>query len=213
MSKEEEFEGLEGDGEETFAAGDEAADAKDAADELEDPELEAMKRRVQEMEEEARKLREMQNEVEKQMNMTAGASSDSKEEIDGRSIYVGNVDYASTPEELQNHFAACGTINRVTILTDKFTGHPKGFAYVEFADPEAVSNALALNESLFRGRQIKVTSKRTNQPGFGARGRGRGRGGYAPRGGRGFHGAPGGFYGTGPYRPRFRNRRAFFAPY
>ena len=40
--------------------------------------------------------------------------------------YVGQVDYEATPEELRAHFAACGTINRVTILCDKFTGHPKG---------------------------------------------------------------------------------------
>jgi polyadenylate-binding protein 2 len=37
------------------------------------------------------------------------------------------VDYGSTPEEIQAHFASCGTINRVTILLDKFTGHPKGY--------------------------------------------------------------------------------------
>jgi hypothetical protein len=37
------------------------------------------------------------------------------------------VDYAATPEEIQMHFQACGTINRVTILCDKFTGHPKGY--------------------------------------------------------------------------------------
>lgn len=36
------------------------------------------------------------------------------------------VDYSTTPEELQQHFHSCGTINRVTILCDKFTGHPKG---------------------------------------------------------------------------------------
>ena len=39
------------------------------------------------------------------------------------------VDYGATPEEIQAHFAACGTINRVTILLDKFTGHPKGCAH------------------------------------------------------------------------------------
>ena len=40
--------------------------------------------------------------------------------------YVGQVDYEATPEELRAHFAGCGTINRITILCDKFTGHPKG---------------------------------------------------------------------------------------
>ena len=46
--------------------------------------------------------------------------------------------------------------SRVTILTNKFDGHPKGFAYVEFTDKDSVSTAMALDESLFRGRQIKV---------------------------------------------------------
>ena len=42
------------------------------------------------------------------------------------SIYVGQVDYATTPEELLAHFEACGTVERVTIVCDKFTGKPKG---------------------------------------------------------------------------------------
>jgi polyadenylate-binding protein 2 len=52
--------------------------------------------------------------------------TENKEEIDSRSIYIGNVDYSTTPEELQQHFQSCGTIQRVTILCDKHTGHPKG---------------------------------------------------------------------------------------
>lgn len=65
------------------------------------------------------------------------------------------VDYACTPEEVQQHFQSCGTVNRVTILTDKF-GQPKGFAYVEFVEAEAIQNALLLNESELHGRQLKV---------------------------------------------------------
>ncbi|RYR17570.1 hypothetical protein Ahy_B03g062276 isoform A [Arachis hypogaea] len=75
------------------------------------------------------------------------------------------VDYACTPEEVQQHFQSCGTVNRVTILTDKF-GHPKGFAYVEFVEVEAVQEALVLNESELHGRQLKVLPKRTNVPGM-----------------------------------------------
>ncbi|TIB31955.1 hypothetical protein E3P77_03063 [Wallemia ichthyophaga] len=107
---------------------------------------------------------------------------ESAEDVDGRSVYVGNlplsqVDYSATPEDLQKHFAACGTINRVTILCDKFSGHPKGYAYIEFAEPALVENASALNESLFKGRLIKVVAKRKNVPAFALkRGRGRGRG-------------------------------------
>ncbi|KAE8225814.1 hypothetical protein CF319_g1509 [Tilletia indica] len=118
-------------------------------------------------------------------------SEEEKEEVDSRSVYVGNVDYSTTPEDLHAHFSSCGNINRVTILCDKFTGHPKGYAYVEFADASLVTNAILLNESLFKGRLIKVTAKRTNLPGHSARG-GRGRGG---RGGRGF--PRGGFRGRG----------------
>ncbi|XP_025015314.1 polyadenylate-binding protein 3 isoform X2 [Ricinus communis] len=78
---------------------------------------------------------------------------------------VKGVDYACTPEEVQQHFQSCGTVNRVTILTDKF-GQPKGFAYVEFLEVEAIQEALLLNESELHGRQLKVLPKRTNVPGM-----------------------------------------------
>ncbi|KAN0065407.1 hypothetical protein ACQY0O_001243 [Thecaphora frezii] len=153
----------------------------------EEAEIEAMKQRVAEMEAEAAKLREMQEAAGAAAGTGIHPTEEEKEEVDSRSVYVGNVDYGATPEEIQQHFQSCGTINRVTILCDKFTGHPKGYAYVEFADPSLVANAMVLNESLFRGRLIKVTAKRTNLPGMTARGRGRGRG-YRPYRARGFRG-------------------------
>ncbi|XP_031483955.1 polyadenylate-binding protein 2-like [Nymphaea colorata] len=133
-------------------------------------ELGQMKRRLKEIEDEAGALREMQAKIEKEMgpgqdSSSAAATQASKEEVDARSIYVGNVDYACTPEEVQQHFQSCGTVNRVTILTDKF-GQPKGFAYVEFDETDAVQNALLLNESELHGRQLKVSAKRTNVPGM-----------------------------------------------
>jgi polyadenylate-binding protein 2 len=82
-----------------------------------------MKRRVAEMEEEAAKLREMQASLDQAQQ---DLSSDNKEDVDSRSIFVGNVDYSASPEEIQAHFQSCGSINRVTILLDKFTGQPKG---------------------------------------------------------------------------------------
>jgi len=115
-------------------------------------EIAAMKKRVQEMEAEAAKLREMQASLDSQTEHLR----ESKEDIDNRSIFVGNVDYGASPEEIQAHFQSCGSINRVTILLDKFTGHPKGFAYVEFAEPSLVTQAIVLNDSVFRGRNIKV---------------------------------------------------------
>lgn len=180
-----------------------SADSVDRDAEGEDPELEAMKRRVKEMEEEAAKLREMQAQVEKEMSM-AGLEFGNTAEADSRSVYVGNVDYSATPEELQAHFQACGTINRITILCDRWTGQPKGYAYIEFAEPAHVANAMALNESLFRNRLIKVMSKRTNVPGFNARGRGRGR----P-----FSRGSGGGGSRGGFRGSRGSRRAQYTPY
>lgn len=84
-----------------------------------------MKRRVAEMEAEAAKLREMQASLDQQDQDLR----EDKEDIDQRSIFVGNVDYGASPEEIQAHFQSCGSINRVTILLDKFTGHPKGFVF------------------------------------------------------------------------------------
>ena len=74
------------------------------------------------MEAEAAKLREMQAQLDQQDSELR----EDKEDIDARSIFVGNVDYGASPEEIQAHFQSCGSINRVTILLDKFTGHPKG---------------------------------------------------------------------------------------
>jgi len=172
-------------------------------------EIAAMKRRVAEMESEAAKLRQMQEQLDEQSDTLR----DERGDVDARSIFVGNVDYGASPEEIQAHFQSCGSINRVTILLDKFTGHPKGYAYVEFAEPQLVAQALVLNDSVFRGRQLKVVPKRTNVPGLtrgrgrgGIRGGGRGGGGFA----RGGYGPPRGSYrGGGGFRGRGRG----YAPY
>lgn len=179
-------------------------------------ELEAMKQKLKELEEEAAKLRNtQQGAAPEEAEEEAAPEAGSKEEADSRSVFVNNVDWGATPEELQQHFATCGTVNRVTILTDKF-GNPKGFAYVEFLEADAVDNAIMLDNSELRGRQIKVMRKRTNVPGL-KRGRGRGRGRGPPRG-RGYYGYGGygyGGYGYGGYgyAPRGRGRGRGYAPY
>ncbi|XP_066099964.1 embryonic polyadenylate-binding protein 2 [Saccopteryx bilineata] len=86
--------------------------------------------------------------------------------LDPRSIYVGNVDYGSTAEELEAYFNLCGEVQRVTILCDKFSGLPKGYAYIEFTTDSAAQTAMELDRSIFRGRVIKVLPKRTNLPGI-----------------------------------------------
>lgn len=85
-------------------------------------------------------------------------------ETDSRSIYVGNVDYGAVPEDLEQLFVKCGSIARVTIPNDKSTGRSRGYAYIEFAERNAVDVALELDQSNFRGRRMKVSSKRTNKP-------------------------------------------------
>ncbi|EFA83219.1 polyadenylate-binding protein 2 [Heterostelium album PN500] len=169
------------------------SEATTNTDEAIDPELEEMKRRYKEMEEETKKLNELQNSVD------SNGFGD-QEEIDARSVYVGNVEYTSTQEDILAYFQSCGTVNRITILNDKTTGHPKGCCYVEFVDRESVQNALVLNDTTFNNRQIKVTAKRTNLPAYmrgGRGGRGRARGARGVRGGRGFRG-----YGGRPvYHP------------
>ena len=81
-----------------------------------------MKNQVKQMEDEADALRKIQDQVEEQLGGEEGGEG---AEADSRSVYVGQVDYSATPEELQEHFAACGTVNRVTILCDRFR-NPKG---------------------------------------------------------------------------------------
>ncbi|KFQ56900.1 Polyadenylate-binding protein 2, partial [Nestor notabilis] len=140
-------------------------------------ELEAIKARVREMEKEAEWMRELQMEAESSFtgDLEAGFFSRSiidKTEVDQRSIYVGNVDYGATAEELEAYFCSCGEINRVTILCDKFSGHPKGYAYIEFEEKSSVNAAMELDESLFRDRVIRVLPKRTNMPGISTTDRG-----------------------------------------
>ncbi|XP_061333778.1 polyadenylate-binding protein 2-B-like [Pezoporus flaviventris] len=150
----------------------------DSVEELvvQNPELEAINARVQEMEKEDERIKELQLEAEKRfiVNLEGGLfpKTTKKMEVDQRSIYVGNVDYGGTAEELESHFHSCGEINRVTILCDKFSGHPKGYAYIEFEEKSSVKTALELDKSVFRGRVIKVLPKRTNVPGISTTDRG-----------------------------------------
>ncbi|GMS99133.1 hypothetical protein PENTCL1PPCAC_21308, partial [Pristionchus entomophagus] len=133
-----------------------------------------LQQRMTEIEEEQAKFKLIQSEMKHSFNRPTSQpvvpiktlSPEEMEEADGRSVYVGNVDYSCTEAELESHFHGCGSISRVTILRDKFTKHSKGFAYVEFADTDGRKNSIAMNESLLKGRQIKVTEKRTNRPGI-----------------------------------------------
>ena len=75
----------------------------------------------------------MDNESEKIAKRTTGEDAPvDQAEVDKRSVYVGNVDYGATPEELQEHFKSCGPINRITIMVDKYTCCSKGKTFIYF---------------------------------------------------------------------------------
>ncbi|XP_015418411.1 PREDICTED: embryonic polyadenylate-binding protein 2 [Myotis davidii] len=76
--------------------------------------------------------------------------------MDHRPIYVGNVDYGVIAGELEAYFNICGEVQQVTILCNKFSGHPKGYAYIEFATESSAQAAVGLDKSIFQGRVIKV---------------------------------------------------------
>lgn len=87
-------------------------------------------------------------------------------EADSRSIFVGNITPEITPEIIDEHFKDCGVIKRITLLYDKNTGAPKGYAYVEFENADAQEKALEHNGSELKGGKISVYKKRTNLPGY-----------------------------------------------
>ncbi len=87
-------------------------------------------------------------------------------------LYVGNLPYSATEDDLRNAFAAFGEVSRVSVVMDKFSGRSKGFAFVEMPDSSAADAAIkALNESNMGGRNIKVNEARprTERPPRGPR--------------------------------------------
>jgi len=72
-------------------------------------------------------------------------------------IYVGNLAYSVTQDDLRDAFAAHGEIASVNLITDKFTGDSKGFGFVEMPNNSEADAAIkALNETPLKGRNIKV---------------------------------------------------------
>lgn len=135
-------------------------------------------------------------------------------ERDERSVFVRNVDFSTTATELSEFFGMCGTVKAVKILQDKFTGRPRGQAYVEMGSLDGVENALVLNGTAFKERALAVARKRTNIAQHARRKSdggwpSRGRGGSAPRGGGRGRGAPRGRGGGAPGGFRGRGRGGF----
>ena len=93
----------------------------------------------------------------------------------GKNIYVGNMSFDTTRDALQELFQAHGEVTSVNIITDRDTGRPRGFAFVEMATDEAASAAMAaLDGKEVDGRALKVNEAKPRQPRSGGRGDSRG---------------------------------------
>jgi cold-inducible RNA-binding protein len=109
-------------------------------------------------------------------------------------IYVGNLSYEVTEEDLRNEFGAFGEVTSVNIIKDKYTGQSKGFAFIEMpvlAQGQAALNTL--NGKKIKERTITVTGARERTPDRGGnrsygRGGGGGKGGFSRGGGGGGRG-------------------------
>jgi cold-inducible RNA-binding protein len=122
-------------------------------------------------------------------------------------IFVGNLSYQTTQEELYAAFAQYGAVERVNIVTDRDTGQPRGFAFVEMTDAREAETAIQqLNGAELNGRALNVNEARPKpaRTGFGGGGGGGERrgpgGGGGGRGGRGGGGGGGGRGGGGGQR-------------
>ena len=75
----------------------------------------------------------------------------------GRKLYVGNLPFSSTEEDLRDTFGRHGGVDSVAIITDRETGRPRGFAFIEMEDESGAADAIrALDGSDLGGRNIKV---------------------------------------------------------
>lgn len=118
-------------------------------------------------------------------------------------IYVGNLSWSMTDDDLNNLFSSYGEVSSAKILREKHTGRSKGFGFVEMSDDEAAKSAIeGLNDSEVQGRKIIVNESQPRKEGeYKSRGGGYGggsRGGYGSGGGRSGGGYnKGGGYGGG----------------
>src|ERR1700712_2550269 len=107
-------------------------------------------------------------------------------------IYVGNLSWSMTDDDLSNLFSQYGSVTSAKILKEKNTGRSKGFGFVEMEDDEAAKTAIAtLNESEVQGRKLIVNESQPRPEGGGG-------GGYKKSGGGGYGGG-GGRSGGGGY--------------
>ena len=112
-----------------------------------------------------------------------------------KNIFVGNLDFNTSEDELRQMFEVYGQVDRVSIMTDRDTGRSRGFGFVEMTSSEDGEKAIAaLNGSQMGGRTLNINEARpkTERSGGGGRDRGGFGGGGGGGGGRGGRGGGGG---------------------
>ncbi len=118
-------------------------------------------------------------------------------------LYVGNLAFGVTSDDLQEHFAQAGTVESAKVVEDRDTGRSRGFGFVEMASSEEAMAAIEqFNGQDLDGRNLVVNEARPREEGGGGGrggrgGGGGGRGGYGGGGGRGGSGGGGGNRGGG----------------
>lgn len=101
-------------------------------------------------------------------------------------LYVGNLSFDTTESRLRELFSEHGEVTSAALVMDRDTGRPRGFGFVEFADPASGKAAIeALNGQNVDGRDLTVNEARAREPRSGGGGGGGGRGGYGGGGGGG----------------------------
>ncbi|RPI14649.1 MAG: RNA-binding protein [Lysobacterales bacterium] len=111
-------------------------------------------------------------------------------------IYVGNLPFSATESEVRDLFAQHGTVDSVALPTDRETGRPRGFGFVEMPQADAQRAMQALNGFNMGGRPLRVNEAQ-DRPRTGGGGGGGGRSGGGGRPGGGGYGGGGGGYGGG----------------
>jgi RNA recognition motif-containing protein len=92
-------------------------------------------------------------------------------------LYVGNLAYSVSNSDLKELFSQAGQVQSADVIMDKFSGQSKGFGFVEMANAEEASKAIAqFNDSELKGRNIKVNEAKPRESSFGGGNRGGGRG-------------------------------------
>jgi len=107
-------------------------------------------------------------------------------------LFVGNLSFNTTENDLQDAFAAHGVVTETNVMMDRSTGRPRGFAFVTMGSPEDAQKAItAMNGATLDGRNLTVNEARPKEERAGGGGGGGFRGGRESRGG----GGGGGGYG------------------